>query len=141
MGYASLIAIVAGGIQEMRDWFENEYDEWIFRLYNDSADFKPNTKNLKAVSVGKRVLLSNRLYVLQNIVSSELYGFPENVLSSYAQMIMKPGFPFMDEFNTLIHHLRDFGHSDYVMKSFIYNNTYIDHIAKKRPKFEGKSNS
>lgn len=125
-------------MQEMKDWFENEYDEWIFERYNDTTPFNPTTINLRAVAAGKRVLLCNRLYVLQNQVSNEIFGFPENVLSSYAQMIMKPGFPFMNEFNLLIHRLRDFGQNDYVMKSFIYNNTYINRIAKMRPLFEGK---
>lgn len=121
----------------MRDWFENEYDEWIFKRYNYSDSFKPSTVNLIDVAAGKRALLCNRLYILQNLVANEIYGFPKSVLSSYVQMIMKPGFPFMDEFNLLINRLRDLGQNTYVLRSFIFNNTYVNRIAKMRPKFEG----
>uniref|UniRef100_A0A1A9X4A3 Ionotropic glutamate receptor C-terminal domain-containing protein n=1 Tax=Glossina brevipalpis TaxID=37001 RepID=A0A1A9X4A3_9MUSC len=124
-----------GGSEESRDWFENEEDQWIFDNYNDSLDFQPNSVNLEAVKIGKRVILSSRMYILQNKIADDLYAFKRNVFSSPVQMIMKPGFPFLIEFNLLIRRMRDSGIFEKINDDFRYNNTYLNRIHKMRPDF------
>ncbi|XP_065366791.1 uncharacterized protein Ir60a [Calliphora vicina] len=125
-----------GGYEESRDWFENEEDMWIFDDYNDTADFEPTSGNLQSVKVGQRVILSSRMYILQSALSDDIYAFPNNVFSSPIQMIMKPGFPFLYEFNWMIRYMRDFGIFRKIQQDFEYNNTYLNRIAKMRPDFQ-----
>lgn len=129
--------LLTGGYEESRDWFENEEDMWIFDDYNDTAYFEPTTENLQSVKVGERVLLSSRMYILQSALSDDIYAFPSNVFSSPIQMIMKPGFPFLYEFNWMIRYMRDFGIFRKIQQDFEYNNTYLNRIAKMRPDFQG----
>uniref|UniRef100_A0A1A9ZW92 Ionotropic glutamate receptor C-terminal domain-containing protein n=1 Tax=Glossina pallidipes TaxID=7398 RepID=A0A1A9ZW92_GLOPL len=124
-----------GGSEESRDWFENEEDQWIFDNYNDSLDFQPTSTNLEAVRLGERVILSSRMYMLQNKIVDDLYAFQQNVFSSPVQMIMKPGFPFLFEFNLLIRRMRDFGILEKINDDFHYNNTYLNRIHRMRPDF------
>ncbi|XP_037809204.1 glutamate receptor ionotropic, delta-2 [Lucilia sericata] len=125
-----------GGLEESRDWFENDEDMWIFDDYNDTSDFEPTTVNLEGVKIGERVLLSSRMYILQNALSDDIYAFPYNVFSSPMQMIMKPGFPFLYDFNRMIRYMRDFGIFKKIQTDFIYNNTYLNRINKMRPDFQ-----
>lgn len=110
---------------------------WIFEDYNDTVDFEPTHVNFEYVKVGERVILSSRMYVLQSALSDDIYAFPYNVFSSPIQMIMKPGFPFLYEFNRMIRYMRDFGIFAKIQQDFIYNNTYLNRIAKMRPTFQG----
>ncbi|KAM7342062.1 ionotropic receptor 60a [Cochliomyia hominivorax] len=125
-----------GGIEESRDWFENDDDMWIFDDYNYTLDFEPNAFNFHYVKNGKRVILCSRMYVLQSAYTDDIYAFPDNVFSSPMQMIMKPGFPFLYEFNRMIRYMRDFGIFQKIQQDFVYNNTYLNRIAKMRPSFQ-----
>uniref|UniRef100_A0A1I8PFB4 Ionotropic glutamate receptor C-terminal domain-containing protein n=2 Tax=Stomoxys calcitrans TaxID=35570 RepID=A0A1I8PFB4_STOCA len=127
-----------GGSEECRDWFENEEDMWIFDLYNESSDFVPTSLNLLYVKMGQRVILSRRMYVLQNSLAYDVYPFKHNIFSSPLQMIMKPGFPFLYEFNSIIRKMRDYGFLQKINRDFNYNNTYLNRIAKMRPEFQEK---
>ncbi|ALC42805.1 Ir60a [Drosophila busckii] len=136
----NLNEIVAAGIPfggdiESKDWFENDDDWWIFNAYNTDAVFKPRTHNLIDVQRGVRCILSSRMYILQNRYSDDVYGFPYNVFTSPAQMIMKAGFPFISEFNWIIRFMRDVGIIQKIDADFRYNNTYLNRIAKMRPHF------
>lgn len=110
---------------------------WIYEDYNHTEDFEPTTDNMEYVKRGERVILSSRMFMLQSIFSDDTYGFPTNVFSSPVQMIMKPGFPFLYEFNLMIRRMRDFGIFAKIKSDFIYNNTYLNRIAKERPEFQG----
>lgn len=68
------------------------------------------------------------MYMLQNKIVDDLYAFQQNVFSSPVQMIMKPGFPFLFEFNLLIRRMRDFGILEKINDDFRYNNTYLNRI-------------
>lgn len=111
---------------------------WIFNQYNKSEDFEPNSENLAAVRYGKRVILSSRMYILQHKVSDKIFAFSDNVFSSPLQMIMKPGFPLLLDFNWKIRGMRDHGIFAKIDNDFIYNNTILNRIAKMRPKFKGE---
>ncbi|XP_030375545.1 uncharacterized protein LOC115624841 [Scaptodrosophila lebanonensis] len=124
-----------GGREESRDWFENENDMWIFDAYNTTSAFIPLTENLLAVKNGERCILSNRMYIMQNIFADDIYAFSYNVFSSPIQMIMKAGFPFIFEMNTIIRFMRDVGIFQKIDADFRYNNTYLNRIAKMRPEF------
>ncbi|KAH8337808.1 hypothetical protein KR067_004482 [Drosophila pandora] len=124
-----------GGHEESRDWFENDDDMWIFNGYNTSPEFIPRTDNLVAVKNGERCILSNRMYTMQSALGDDIYAFPQNVFSSPLQMIMKAGFPFIFELNTIIRMMRDVGIFQKIDKDFRYNNTYLNRIAKMRPHF------
>ncbi|XP_017045371.1 uncharacterized protein LOC108090947 [Drosophila ficusphila] len=124
-----------GGHEESRDWFENEDDMWIFNGYNVSPEFTPQTKNLEAVRWGKRCILSNRMYTMQSRLADDIYAFPQNVFSSPLQMIMKAGFPFLFEINSIIRLMRDVGIFQKIDADFRYNNTYLNRINKMRPQF------
>ncbi|XP_017125448.1 uncharacterized protein LOC108144827 [Drosophila elegans] len=124
-----------GGHEENRDWFENEDDMWIFNGYNTSPEFIPQTENLKAVKHGHRCILSNRMYTMQSALADDLYAFPHNVFSSPLQMIMKAGFPFLFEINSIIRLMRDVGIFHKIDADFRYNNTYLNRINKMRPHF------
>ncbi|XP_075167393.1 ionotropic receptor 60a [Haematobia irritans] len=127
-----------GGHEECRDWFENDQDMWIFDQYNDSSDFDPTTANLHYVKKGERVIMSSRMYIMQNALADYVFAFRYNIFSSPIQMIMKPGFPFLYEFNLMIRYMRDFGFFHKINRDFIYNNTYLNRIAKMRPDFQEK---
>ncbi|XP_058975261.1 uncharacterized protein LOC131801154 [Musca domestica] len=127
-----------GGYEESRDWFDNDEDYWVFDKYNDSSDFEPHTRNLVWVERGKRVILSRRMYIMQSALADNIYAFPVNVFSSPMQMIMKPGFPFLYDFNLMIRYMRDFGFLNKIHRDFVYNNTYLNRIAKMRPDFKEK---
>ncbi|KAH8254744.1 hypothetical protein KR032_012025 [Drosophila birchii] len=124
-----------GGHEESRDWFENDEDMWIFNGYNVSPEFIPQTKNLKAVKLGDRCILSNRMYTLQSPLADDIYAFEQNVFSSPLQMIMKAGFPFLFEMNSIIRLMRDVGIFQKIDADFRYNNTYLNRINKMRPHF------
>ncbi|XP_017007928.2 uncharacterized protein Ir60a [Drosophila takahashii] len=124
-----------GGHEESRDWFENPDDMWIFKMYNTSPEFMPQTKNLEAVKWGERCILSNRMYTMQSALADDIYAFPHNVFSSPLQMIMKAGFPFLFEMNSIIRNMRDVGIFQKIDADFRYNNTYLNRINKMRPKF------
>ncbi|KAH8347795.1 hypothetical protein KR084_001077 [Drosophila pseudotakahashii] len=124
-----------GGHEESRDWFENPDDMWIFNGYNTSPEFIPQTKNLEAVKWGERCILSNRMYTMQSALADDIYAFPHNVFSSPLQMIMKAGFPFLFEMNSIIRMMRDVGIFQKIDADFRYNNTYLNRINKMRPKF------
>ncbi|KAH8284574.1 hypothetical protein KR018_004556 [Drosophila ironensis] len=124
-----------GGHEESRDWFENDEDMWIFNGYNTSEEFTPRTKNLMAVKLGERCILSNRMYTMQSALGDDIYAFPQNVFTSPLQMIMKAGFPFIFEMNTIIRNMRDVGIFQKIDQDFRYNNTYLNRIAKMRPAF------
>jgi len=123
-----------GGEEESRDWFENDDDMWIFKAYNSSSVFRPRTDNLEAVERGLRCILSSRMYVMQNKYADDIFAFPQNVFSSPMQLIMKAGFPFMYEMNTIIRYMRDVGIIQKIDSDFRFNNTYLNRIAKMRPK-------
>ncbi|KAH8405210.1 hypothetical protein KR222_010345, partial [Zaprionus bogoriensis] len=124
-----------GGEEESRDWFENPEDMWIFKGYNSSPDFRPRTKNLRDVELGLRCILSSRMFIMQNRHADDIFAFPENVFTSPMQMIMKSGFPFMYEINMVIRYMRDVGIIQKIDSDFRFNNTYLNRIAKMRPKF------
>ncbi|XP_016974779.1 uncharacterized protein LOC108041375 [Drosophila rhopaloa] len=124
-----------GGHEESRDWFENDDDMWIFNGYNTTPEFAPQTKNLEAVKWGKRCILSNRMYTMQSALADDIYAFPNNVFSSPLQMIMKAGFPFLFEINSIIRLMRDVGIFQKIDADFRYNNTYLNRINKMRPHF------
>ncbi|XP_068147427.1 LOW QUALITY PROTEIN: uncharacterized protein Ir60a [Drosophila tropicalis] len=124
-----------GGHEESRDWFENEDDMWIFNGYNISDDFSPSPSNMLAVEKGKRCILSNRMFIMQNRHADEVYAFPHNVFTSSIQMIMKAGFPFIYEMNMIIRYMRDVGIFQKIDADFQYNNTYLNRITKMRPEF------
>ncbi|EDV56975.1 uncharacterized protein LOC6547780 [Drosophila erecta] len=121
-----------GGHEESRDWFENDDDMWIFNRYNTSPDFAPQTNNLEAVRWGQRCILSNRMYTMQSPLADDIFAFPYNVFSSPLQMIMKAGFPFLFEMNTIIRLMRDVGIFQKIDADFRYNNTYLNRISKMR---------
>ncbi|XP_061399889.1 uncharacterized protein LOC133335599 [Musca vetustissima] len=127
-----------GGYEESRDWFDNDEDYWVFDKYNYSVDFEPLYINLISVEQGERVILSRRMYIMQSALADNIYAFPFNVFSSPMQMIMKPGFPFLYEFNLMIRYMRDFGFLNKIHRDFVYNNTYLNRIAKMRPDFKEK---
>ncbi|XP_039148045.1 uncharacterized protein LOC6737526 [Drosophila simulans] len=124
-----------GGHEESRDWFENDDDMWIFNGYNISPEFIPQSKNLEAVKWGQRCILSNRMYTMQSPLADVIYAFPYNVFSSPLQMIMKAGFPFLFEMNSIIRLMRDVGIFQKIDADFRYNNTYLNRINKMRPQF------
>ncbi|KAH8401058.1 hypothetical protein KR009_002764 [Drosophila setifemur] len=124
-----------GGHEESRDWFENDDDMWIFNGYNVSPEFNPRTENLVAVKRGDRCILSNRMYTLQSPLADDIFAFPYNIFTSPLQMIMKAGFPFLYEMNTIIRSMRDVGIFQKIDADFRYNNTYLNRIAKMRPQF------
>lgn len=124
-----------GGHEESRDWFENDDDMWIFNAYNISPEFIPQSKNLEAVKWGQRCILSNRMYTMQSPLADVIYAFPNNVFSSPVQMIMKAGFPFLFEMNSIIRLMRDVGIFQKIDADFRYNNTYLNRINKMRPQF------
>ncbi|SPP73398.1 uncharacterized protein LOC117587483 [Drosophila guanche] len=124
-----------GGHEESRDWFENEDDMWVFNSYNVSPEFIPKTDNLLAVKLGQRCILSNRMYTLQSPLADDIFAFPQNFFTSPVQMIMKAGFPFLYEMNSIIRSMRDVGIFQKIDADFRYNNTYLNRIAKMRPQF------
>ncbi|XP_017145571.1 uncharacterized protein LOC108157938 [Drosophila miranda] len=128
-----------GGHEESRDWFENDDDMWVFNSYNVSPEFTPKTENLLAVKWGKRCILSNRMYTLQSALADDIFAFPQNVFTSPIQMIMKAGFPFLYEMNSIIRSMRDVGIFQKIDADFRYNNTYLNRIAKMRPQFAEKA--
>ncbi|KAM8713199.1 hypothetical protein ACLKA7_013501 [Drosophila subpalustris] len=124
-----------GGEEECRDWFENDDDEWIFKAYNSSLQFRPRTENLMDVERGMRCILSSRMYIMQNKYADDIFAFPQNIFTSPMQLIMKAGFPFMFEMNTIIRNMRDMGIINKIDSDFRFNNTYLNRISKMRPNF------
>ncbi|XP_037945972.1 uncharacterized protein LOC119678287 [Teleopsis dalmanni] len=125
-----------GGIEENSDWFENEDDMWIHDQFNSSELFLPTSENLKAVQRGERVILSSRMFIMQNKIADEIYAFPQNVFNSPLQMIVMPGFPLLSHFNYMIRAMSDNGIFSKIDMDFRYNNSYLNRIAKMRPKFK-----
>jgi len=73
---------------------------------------------------------------MQNRYADDIFAFPENVFSSPMQLIMKAGFPFMEEMNMIIRYMRDVGIMQKIDSDFRFNNTYLNRIAKMRPNFK-----
>lgn len=122
-----------GGPKENQDWFNNENDELIFRNYNRSDGFD----NIAAVAKGQRVILSNKMYILQNELSDNIYAFPKPVINILTEAIMKEGFPFLFHFNVIIRNMRDCGLFDKIYSTYVWKETYLNRIRKNRPEFPG----
>ncbi|XP_055908598.1 uncharacterized protein LOC129943298 [Eupeodes corollae] len=125
-----------GGPAESRDWFENPDDIEIYTGYNDSDNFIPRTHNLRAVMMGERVILANRMFMLRNRNLNRLYGFPANVFSSSVEIIAKRGFPFLRNFNELIRQLQDGGFFNKIDSEFRYRYTVLVKIRELRDDFQ-----
>lgn len=106
--------------------------------YNYSSDFYVNNRNLKFVSMGKRIILASRYTVQQSDFLDAVSGFSENIFMSGVQMITRRGFPFLMEFNRLIIRIRDAGLMTRIKNEFEFNNTYLNRIAKNRQPERGK---
>lgn len=127
-----------GGPKENRDWFDNEGDDFIFNEYNESADFDLRSFNLDAVAAGARVILANRMYILQTSVYDEIYEFPKPIITILTEAIVKQGFPFLFHFNIIIRNMRDCGLFARIYDNYVWNMTYYNRIKKNRPVFQGK---
>lgn len=118
-----------GGREEYTDWFENEnpYDQIIGRLYNTSEAFWPTEENLNDVAEGKRVILTNRVFILSKSIH-HVFPLPFNVFANPLEMISERGFPLLKRYSNLIMFMRDAGIIDKLYKDFQYNATVLHHI-------------
>lgn len=131
------LGISFGGPKENQDWFDNESDELIFKGYNHSENFDIRSDNIKDVSQGQRVILVNQMYILQSDYYTNIYPFPRPVINILTEAIMKQGFPFLFHFNAIIRNMRDCGLFDKIYSTYVWNETYLNMISKKRPVFQG----
>lgn len=120
---------ITGGLEEYKDWFDNEntYDKKIFKLYDNSISFAPTVENLDAVAKGKRVLLTNRIFVLSKSIHN-VYAMPFNVFANPLEMISERGFPLLRRFSNLIMFMRDAGIIEKLYDNFNYDMTMLHHI-------------
>lgn len=119
----------SGGRGEYKDWFNNdsEDDRILYKLYNSSIPFWPTVENLKQVANGKRVLLTNRVFILSKSIDN-VFPLPFNVFSNPLEMISERGFPLLNRFSNLIAYMRDAGVIQKLYDDFHYNATVLHHI-------------
>lgn len=119
----------SGGREEYWEWFENEnvYDQILYKLYNSSEAFWPTAGNLKQVAQGKRVILTNRVFILSKSIN-DVFPLPFNVFANPIEMISERGFPLLDRFSTLIAYMRDSGVIQKLYNDFHYRVTVLHHI-------------
>lgn len=122
-----------GGRQEYSDWFENDspYDQILSRLYNTSESFWPTTENLEAVAKGKRVILTNRVFVLSKSIQN-VFPLPFNVFANQIEMISERGFPLLNRFSNIIAFMRDAGIIQKLYNDFYFNATVLQSIIRNR---------
>lgn len=122
----------AGGREEYIDWFDNDnpYDKILHKLYRTSDDFLPTEHNLDEVSLGKRVILTNRVYILSKSIH-DVFPMPINVFTNQIEMISERGFPLLKPYSDLIADMRDSGVIQKLYNDFHYNATTLHHIRDK----------
>lgn len=124
-----MIIVFSGGRGEFRDWFDNDSkdDRILHNLYNSSEPFWPTAKNLEQVASGKRVILTNRVFILSKTIN-DVFPLPFNVFSNPIEMISERGFPLLNRFSNLIAYMRDAGVIQKLYDDFHYNVTMLHHI-------------
>lgn len=110
-------------------WFENEnpYDQILGRLYNSTQPFWPTAENLEQVAMGKRVILTNRAFILSTSIHN-VFPLPFDVFVNPIEMVSERGFPLLRRFNFMIMHMRDTGIIQKLYNDFYYNVTVLHHI-------------
>ncbi|KXJ81430.1 hypothetical protein RP20_CCG019870 [Aedes albopictus] len=121
-----------GGRMEYEDWFDNgdEDDLRVSRLYNNSDEFQPSHSNLKAVFLGKRVLLTSRMYVKSSHFRDVVHGLSTDSFANQLEMIVEKGFPLLPKFNRIISNLNDMGIIEKLFSDFLYNVTILEQIVE-----------
>lgn len=119
-----------GGRMEYEDWFDNgdERDLRVSRLYDNSDDFQPSHTNLKAVSLGKRVMLTSRMYVKSSHFRDAVHGLTLDSFANQLELIVEKGFPLLPKFNRIISNLNDMGIVEKLFNDFLYNVTILEQI-------------
>lgn len=114
------------------DWFDNEnpFDKILHALFNVSAEFWPTEENLNDVSEGKRVILTNRVFILSKSLH-HVFPLPFNVFTNQIEMISERGFPLLKRYSNLIMFMRDCGVIQKLYNDFEYNATVLHHIRDK----------
>ena len=77
------------------------------------------------------------MYIIQNNLTDDIYGFKENVFTSPMQMLIRPGFDFVYDFNYMIGKISDLGIIDKIDADFRFNNTFLNRISKMRIDYKG----
>lgn len=96
-------------------------------MYNNNVSFWPTADNLHDVAMEKRVILTNRDFVLSKSIH-DVYPLPFNVFASQLEMICERGFPLLKPYNNLIIHMRDCGIIEKLYRDFSYNVTILNQI-------------
>lgn len=110
-------------------WFENENpdDQTLGRLYNSTESFWPSAENLEQVAKGKRVILTNRAFILSKSIHN-VFPLPFDVFVNPIEMVSERGFPLLRRFNFMIMHMRDTGIIEKLYSDFYYNVTVLHYI-------------
>lgn len=118
-----------GGREEYLDWFNNDspYDKKIHKLYKIGEEFLPSVPNFVDVSHGKRVILSNRIFVLSKAIEN-VFPVPFKVFTSPLEMISERGFPLLKRFSQLIMYMKDGGIMQKLIDDIYFNMTILHHI-------------
>lgn len=141
---------ISGGREEYHDWFKNEYDQIVEKLYSFSDKFQPTMENLQHVKNGSQSMLLNRFYVLSNPMRNQIYGVSGNVFTNPIEMIAErgiftikttttrkfnkknanffSGFLLLRKFDKILSFMKDSGLMDKINKDFIFNMTILNNI-------------
>lgn len=106
------------------------HDQILYKLYNGSEAFWPTAENLNQVANGKRVILTNRVFILSKSIHN-VFPLPFNVFANPLEMISERGFPLLKRFNSLITYMRDAGVIQKLYDDFYYNVTMLQSIRKR----------
>ncbi|XP_065084053.1 uncharacterized protein Ir60a [Ochlerotatus camptorhynchus] len=119
-----------GGRMEYEDWFLNEddFDLRVSTLYDNTEEFQPSPVNVKAVSEGKRVILTSRMYIMSSHYREDVHALSQDVFANQLEMIVEKGFPLLPKFNRIISNLNDMGITSKLFQDFLYNVTILDNI-------------
>lgn len=82
---------------------------------------------MEAVANGKRVILTNRVFVLSKSIQN-VFPLPFNVFANQIEMISERGFPLLNRFNSIIAFMRDSGIVQKLYNDFYYNATVLHYI-------------
>lgn len=97
-------------------------------MYNGESElFWPTEENLIAVAQGKRVILTNRVFILSKSIHN-VFALPKNMFANPLEMISERGFPLLKRFSNLIMYMRDAGIIQKLYNDFHYNVTVLYHI-------------
>lgn len=90
----------------------------------------PTVENLLDVAIGRRVILTNRVFLLSKSIHN-VYPMPFNVFVNPLEMVSERGFPLLRRFSRLIMFMRDAGVIEKLYEDFHYNMTTLHHIRER----------